>query len=37
MKKEADINFFFKGLAKFGGSKQNKEITKNYGEKQFIF
>jgi len=27
--KEADINFFFKVLAKFGDNKHNKDIKKN--------
>ena len=34
--KEADINFFFKVLAKFGDNKHNKGIKKNCGKKMFF-
>ena len=34
--KEADINFFFKVLAKFGDNKHNKDITKIVGKKCFF-
>ena len=35
--KEADINFFFKVLAKFGNYKHNKDIKKNCGKKWVFF
>ena len=34
--KEADINFFFKVLAKFGDNKHNKDITKIVEKKCFF-
>jgi len=34
--KEADVNFFFKVLGKFGDNKHNKDIKKNCG-KQNVF
>ena len=34
--KEADINFFFKVLAKFGDNKHNKDIKKNCEKKCFF-
>ena len=35
--KEADINFFFKVLAKFEVNKHNKDIKKNMKKKCFFF
>jgi len=34
--KEADINFFFKVLAKFGDNKHNKDIKKIVAKKCFF-
>jgi len=34
--KEADINFFFKVLAKFGGYKHNKDIKKLWKKNVFF-
>ena len=35
--KEADINFFFKVLAKFGDNKHDKDIKKNCEKLMFFF